>query len=79
MINILYKNELLKTAAEARIKEITEYQVNIDNFRLAIIKIEKDPELLDFKSNLEALLASSIVEQKKAKVMFEVIQSQLEN
>lgn len=74
-----YKQQILSTALEARQKEVTEYQVNIDNFRLAIDKIGNNAELAEFKTQLEGLLKSSIYEQSKAKIMLEVIQSQLES
>ena len=77
-MNTDYRNEIMRTALEARINEVTEYQVNIDNFTLAIDKIGDDADLQDFKSNLKELLASSIAEQRKAKIMLEVIQSQME-
>jgi hypothetical protein len=78
MINHEYQKEILTSALDARIKEVTEYQVNIDNFRLAIERIGDDPELQPFKQQLQELLASSVAEQRKAQVMLEVIQSQLE-
>ena len=74
-----YKKEMLTSSLEARQKEVTEYQVNIDNFRLAIEKIGDDAELAPFKSQLEDLLKSSRFEQRKAQIMLEVIQSQLES
>ena len=77
-MNTKYKNEILTAALDARIKEVTEYQVNISNFTLAIEKIGDDPELQDFKSHLQELLSSSVFEQRKAQVMLEVIQSQME-
>jgi hypothetical protein len=73
-----YHREILTSALEARIKEVTEYQVNITNFSLAIERIGGDPELQDFKANLQGLLASSILEQRKSQIMLDVIQSQLE-
>ena len=73
-----YHREILTSALEARIKDVTEYQVNITNFSLAIERIGDDPELQDFKVNLEGLLASSILEQRKSQIMLDVIQSQLE-
>lgn len=73
-----YKKEILNIAFDARIKEVTEYQVNIDNFRLAIAKIGDDSDLQSFKENLQNLLASSILEQRKAQIMLDVIRSQLE-
>lgn len=74
-----YKHELLTTSCESRIKEITEYQVNIDNFTIAIERIGDDPELQDFKVQLEELLASSKREQTKAKIILDSIQTQLES
>ena len=73
-----YHREILSSALEARIKDVTEYQVNITNFSLAIERIGDDPELQDFKANLQGLLASSILEQRKSQIMLDVIQSQLE-
>lgn len=72
-----YRKALLQSALEARIKEVTEYQVNIDNFKLAIDLASGDPQLESFRDQLKELLASSIVEQKKAVLMMEVVQSQL--
>lgn len=72
-----YHKEMLTAAYDARIKEITEYQVNIDNFRLAIEKIGDDADLQEFKNHLSGLLSSSIIEQKKAKIMLSVIEQQL--
>lgn len=77
-MNNEYRNEIMKTSLEARINEVTEYQVNIDNFTLALDKIGDEADLQDFKSNIKQLLASSIVEQRKAQIMLEVIQSQME-
>jgi len=77
-MNNEYRNEILTSALDARIKEVTEYQVNIDNFRLAIERIGDDAELQEFKAQLEGLLASSLFEQRKAQVMLDVIKSQVE-
>ena len=77
-MNENYRKEMLSSTLEARINEVTEYQVNIDNFRLAIDRIGDDPELQDFKKNLQELLASSTLEQRKAQIMLGVIQSQME-
>ena len=77
-MNHVYKAEILTSALDARTKEVTEYQVNINNFTLAIEKIGDDPELQEFKSQIEDLLASSVFEQRKAQIMLEVIKSQVE-
>jgi hypothetical protein len=74
-----YTKEMLTSAVEIRKKEIMEYQINIDNFRLAIDLAAQDPEMEDFKKQLEDLLRSNTIEQKKAKIMLQVIQQQLEN
>jgi hypothetical protein len=76
-MNFAYLTEILTVALDARIKEVTEYQVNIDNYTLAIKHIGDDPELQDFKAQIEGLLASSLLEQKKAKIMLDVIKEQL--
>lgn len=73
-----YHYEILTAALAARVKEVTEYQVNIDNFSLAIERIGNDPDLQEFKTHLQGLLASSVLEQRKAQVMLDVVQSQLE-
>jgi len=77
-MNPEYQKEILTSALDGRIKEVTEYQVNIDNFTLAIERIGDDAEMQEFKQQLQGLLDSSIVEQRKAKLMLEVIKSQLE-
>ncbi len=78
MINLEYQKEILTSALDARIKEVTEYQVNIDNFRLAVERIGDDHELQQFKQQLQELLSSSLLEQRKAQIMLNVIKSQLE-
>jgi hypothetical protein len=76
-MNSTYQLEILTAALDARVKEVTEYQVNIDNFRLAVARIGADPELQEFKAQLEGMLLSSLLEQKKAQIMLDVIQSQI--
>lgn len=77
-MNHEYRKEILTAALDARIREVTEYQVNIDNYRLAIEKIGDDEELRPFKQQIQALLASSLLEQRKAQIMLDVIRCQLE-
>ena len=74
-----YKKEVLNRSIEGRVREIEDYQINIDNFRLAIEKIGDDAEMADFKKHLEELLKSNTYEQRKAKIMLEVARDQLEN
>lgn len=78
-MNLAYKNEILTASLDGRIREVTEYQVNIDNFRLAIEMVGDDEELAEFKHQLEGLLASSLLEQRKSQIMLAVIRQQLES
>lgn len=77
MINQEYRAEILKGAYDARVREVTEYQVNIDNFRLAIERIGGDPDLQEYKQRIERMLVESLAEIKKAKLMLAVVESQL--
>lgn len=72
-----YHKEVLQNALEHRKKEIVEYQINIDNFVRAIEKAKQDPELVAFTEQLQQLLKDNLLEQKKSKIMLEVIQDQL--
>ena len=72
-----YRTEILTAALEYRKKEFVEYQVNIDNYRLAIEKIGDDEELQEFKQKLEEMMKSSLLEHKKSKVILDVIAQQL--
>jgi hypothetical protein len=72
------KLEILSEALKAREEEVLHYQINIDNYRLAIEKSKDDEELTEFVDRLRELLASSLLEQKKAKIMLEVIREQVE-
>lgn len=70
------KLEILTQSIEHRTQEILEYQVNIDNYRIAIDLAKQDPDLSAFVEQLENLLQTSIIEQKKSKIMLEVAQIQ---
>lgn len=77
-----YRAETLSAALEARIQEVTHYQINIDNYTLALQKIAALPaseaeELKEFAAQLTNLLASEKLEQKKAKIMLDVIKEQV--
>ena len=72
-----YKNEILTSTLEGRRKEITEYQVNIDNFTLAIEEIGDDPLMQDFKAHLQKLLTENQAEQRKCQFLYNVVDRQL--
>lgn len=79
------REEILNQAYTQRNSEIEEYQINIDNYALAIKKIEAEftggtplgDAMLEFKTQLEQLLQSSIIEQRKVMIIRDVVQDQL--
>jgi len=72
---------VLTTCLEARNNEVAEYQLNIDNFKRAIEKIDtqyaENQDMLDFKEQLIKLLADNQREQLKSIIMRDVIADQL--
>lgn len=77
------REEILQTALTAREQEVMHYQINIDNYTLALEQIAALPageraELSDFANQLKSLLTSETLEQKKAKIMLAVVKQQLE-
>ena len=68
--------EILRASFEQRSRDVMLHQINIDTDRRAIG--ECGPGLADFAAQLEELLASSIREQSKERVMLKVIEQQLE-
>lgn len=76
------REEILKMSLEARIQEVMGYQINIDNYTIALSEISKksqedQAELSEFSDQLRNLLASEKLEQKKAEIMLAVIQQQV--
>ena len=76
------REEILRVNYDARIQEVMHYQINIDNYTLALANIaamaaDDRAELSGFAEQLTGLLASERMEQKKAKVMLEVLRQQL--
>ncbi len=80
------KKTILSNALEQRSAEILGYQIDIDNYELALKKIAAehagesplDSAMRDFAGHLEKLLFSSRVEQRKAQIILEVIKQQVE-
>ena len=77
------KKEILETSLAAREQEVLYYQINIDNYTLALNAIdamsaEERAELSEFAGQLRNLLTSEKFEQKKAKLMLSVVKQQLE-
>ena len=77
------RKEILAVNLQARLQEVMHYQINIDNYTLALEHIaamgdDERAELAGFVEQLSGLLASEKLEQKKAKVMLAVLRSQLD-
>lgn len=74
--------DILTAAAEHREREVMHHQINIDNYTRAIAEIEAshagDEPMAEFADRLRELLASSIVEQAKERILLKVIRDQLE-
>ena len=71
----------LRAFKEARDQEVAEYQINIDNFTRAIIKIDteyaSDDGACEFKEHLQKLLADNKKEQLKSIIMRDVLVDQI--
>jgi len=81
-IKLQTREEILKASLDAREQEVMHYQINIDNYILALEEISKLPsdernELSSFVDQLDSLLTSEKIEQKKAKIMLSVIKQQV--
>lgn len=76
------REEILSMSLEGREQEVMNYQINIDNYALALEEIANLPpdernELSNFAEQLRTLLTSERLEQKKAKIMLAVIKKQV--
>jgi hypothetical protein len=76
------REEILAMSLDAREQEIMHYQINIDNYTLALEEMGCLPpadraELAGFEEQIRGLLASEVLEQKKARIMFAVIKKQV--
>lgn len=76
------REEIIASALKAREQEVMHYQINIDNYALALEEIDLLPpseraEVSGFRDQLSNLLKSEILEQKKAKIMLNVMKRQV--
>lgn len=83
MENPQTREEILASALEAREQEIMHYQINIDNYTLALeeisqLSVDERAELSAFAEQLRTLLASEKLEQRKSKIMYSVIKKQVD-
>jgi hypothetical protein len=79
----LTRQDILVKSLDGREQEVMHYQINIDNYTLALAEIESmspddRAELSAFSDQLRNLLTSEKLEQKKAKIMLAVIKKQME-
>ena len=82
----MQKNKMLIDAVQMRKDEILHYQINIDNYAMAMQKIkdrytgdsELDRAMAKFYEQLKELHDTSVIEREKARLMLEVIQEQVE-
>jgi hypothetical protein len=70
-------NDIIQTNHAARVEEVEHYEINIRNYRRAIVKADADPDMAEFAQQLRHLLATSLIEQKKAQIMLEVLAEQI--
>jgi len=78
-----FRHEILLTSKDERVMEVLYYQINIDNFRLAIEHIDAMPSadqftLAGFRADLSTRLETEKLEQMKAQVMLDVIKRQID-
>lgn len=75
------KIKILQAERISRIKNVLMYQINLDNYTLAIDEIEKNyisnDKLQDFYKHLHSLVESTTIEQTKEKIVLKVIEDQL--
>jgi len=76
------REEILAMSLDGRMQEVMTYQINIDNYALALEEIgnlspDERNELSEFTEQLRSLLTSEKLEQKKAKIMLAVIKKQV--
>ena len=80
-MNNMNKLEILKDALAGREEEIFNYQINIDNFVLAIAKVQKEHSrkrgMKEFSKDLKKRLQSTETEQLKAIIIRDVLVEQI--
>ena len=77
------REEILAVSLDARIQEVMHYQINIDNYTIALEEIGNLPpdervELSAFAEQLRTLLTGEKLEQKKARIMLSALKRQVE-
>lgn len=80
-MELMNRTEILSQALESRDAELLAYQINIDNYRLAIAKIKTEypnnEDLANFSRDLQARLDEECRQQLRARIIRDVIADQL--
>lgn len=75
------KHSILSPALEGRDQELLSYQINIDNYTLAIAKIDAEypdnEDLATFKKELQERLVEERRQQLRCRIIRDVIADQL--
>jgi hypothetical protein len=75
------KQTILTDALQGRDQELLTYQINIDNYRLAIAKISAEyadnEDLQAFSADLQSRLDQELTQQLRCKIIRDVIADQL--
>jgi len=75
------KQSILTAALEGRDQELLTYQINIDNYTLAIAKIQAEhpdnKDLAAFQAELQDRLAEELRQQLRCRIIRDVIADQL--
>jgi hypothetical protein len=75
------KLETLKSALDTRNDEIMSYQINIDNYERAIVKINAEHSdnlaMIEYRDLINGMLSSSKTEQLKTTIIRDVIADQI--
>ena len=75
------KLNVLKSALDVRNDEIEHYQINIDNYDRAIVKIKENhldnPKMVEFLDHIIDLHESNKTEQLKSSIIRDVIAEQV--
>ncbi|QCO57449.1 hypothetical protein EOK75_17195 (plasmid) [Pseudorhodobacter turbinis] len=72
------RKEYIENSINSRQAEIDQYQFAIDTYDMSLPLARRDPDLRDYEHHLSSMLKSTIIEQKKAKIMLQVLKTQRE-
>ena len=80
-MDIMNHVSVLESALHARDEELLVYQINIDNYRLAVAKINTEhadePDLIAFRDELQCRLDEERRQQSRAQIIRDVIAEQV--